>query len=84
MKKYALSIVAIALTAYASVYFFCFETSHTKFLGDYYKIRLFSNKYQLMLWYPLIKIEGAFTPKDVMFYGHVRNGASVPYDTDEE
>ena len=81
-KNGVMSIVGICIVcvAYVSCYFICGETYHTSWHGDPMKFRLFNHTYQTKLWYPLGKLETALTPTE--FYIHVRNGASLPYETE--
>ena len=83
-RSYFLIIAVMGFTLYVSAYFFCFEVFRVSWHGDAMKFRLFDNIYQVKLWYPLIKIEEMLTKKDVEFYWHIRNGASLPYDTDDD
>src|SRR5262245_31300665 len=73
------------LGIYLAVYLLSTEVFHGRLGSTRYRLRLFRSEWHQRMFVPLLATERQLRPPDPEFYGHVRNGASLPpHDEDEK
>ena len=75
-----LALLAVYLAAYLlSTEVFCGRLGGTR-----YRLRFFRSMWHERIFMPLLTMERLMRPADPEFYGHVRNGASLPPPDEDE
>lgn len=72
------------LAVYLAVYLLSTEVFHGRLGGTRYQLRLFQSVWHQRFFTPLLTTEQWIRPADPEFYGHVRNGASLPPPDEDE
>ena len=85
--KIAYITLVVLCTFYITGYFVTTETFQGQSGNDVMDFRLFNSKLHYTFFLPIIKIEEIVKTKETsnyFFYGHIKNGASLPPSRDKE
>jgi hypothetical protein len=74
---WTLSLLAVPVL-YVAAYVLSTEVFCGRLGDTRYRFRLFRSVWHQRIFTPLLSTESALRPADPEFYGHVRNGASLP------
>jgi hypothetical protein len=78
-QKAAILVTAVTLCCYIGSYFATTEIFNGKIENDLIDLRLFDSAKHMAVFRPLILIEEQLrTSSEIEFYGHIKNGASLP------
>lgn len=78
-NKVLITVFSVTLFGYISSYFATTEIFQGKFEDDLIDLRLFESPDHMAVFRPLISLEEHLrSNSEIEFYGHIKNGASLP------